>query len=186
MAIRIHFDDGEVFEEKCPAVDAKTKGDFLHLCEEGTDKPMFIINNARVLFIEFVSEKSDTSRGDISSAVTSDLNNLEKALNSAPQADFCGSVVKRFFDDCCVLIKPGDPRPYYTSRQSVYDAFKAYCEKQCIVADMTLQSFGAEIAKICGVTREENEVAKRDCMGRLVGIYRYCKLKRNPEVIENA
>ena len=110
MAIRIHFDDGEVFEEKCPVVDAKTKGDFLLLCEEGTDKP----------------------------------------------------------------------------RQSVYDAFKAYCEKQCIVADMTLQSFGAEIAKICGVTREENEVAKRDCMGRLVGIYRYCKLKWNPGAIENA
>ena len=114
MAIRIHFDDGEVFEEKCPVVDAKTKGDFLLLCEEGTDKPMFIINNARVLFIEFVGENPDTPRGDISSAVTSDLKDLEKALNSALRADFCGSAVKRFFLTTAVCLSSPETRDRIT------------------------------------------------------------------------
>ena len=97
------------------------------------------------------------------------------------------SPVRQFVNDCCIYVDPESPRPFYTSRQDIFNAFKRYCEDCNIdIRGITLQKFGAELAEINGISREKNEITARDGNGHLVRLYLCIDLRPDYYEIQKA
>lgn len=97
------------------------------------------------------------------------------------------SPVRQFVNDCCIYVDPESPRPFYTSRQDIFNAFKRYCEDCNIdMRGITLQRFGAELAEINGISREKNEITVRDGNGHLVRLYLCIDLRPDYYEIQKA
>ena len=111
-----------------------------------------------------------------------------KQKQSNVNATVCeSSPVRQFVEECCVHVDPKSPRPSYTSRQDIFNAFKRYCEDCNIdMRGITLQRFGAELAEINGISREKNEITARDGNGHLVRLYLCVDLRPDYYEIQKA
>ena len=110
-----------------------------------------------------------------------------KQKQSNVNATVCeSSPVRQFVEECCVHVDPKSPRPSYTSRQDIFNAFKRYCEDCNIdIRGITLQKFGAELAEIIGVPREQNEERVKDQRGKQYRVFKFFELSPTQKEVPN-